>query len=142
MNTMKQPGIGGGIMRLGSDHTSHDYARRGVLWRIKAEYATIAPAMARRPDPEPSDVLSEEEIKQLRHGLAHLSLDGVRQFYERAHEECRVMYGCLQSPRKIRFRPGVEAVVEVAKGVSFRGSLRVNESDSDVTQIITRGESQ
>jgi len=58
--------------------------------------------MARRPAPEQPDVLSEEEIKQLRHSLAHLSTDGVRQFYERAHEECRLVHDRLPSPRKMQ----------------------------------------
>jgi hypothetical protein len=39
--------------------------------------------MARRPDPEKPDVLNEEELKQLRHNLAHLSPGGVREFCER-----------------------------------------------------------
>jgi hypothetical protein len=60
--------------------------------------------MARRPPPEAPtpDVLSEEELKQLRHNLAHLSLDGVRQFYERAYEDCRLVYDRLPSPHKIQ----------------------------------------
>ncbi|MGD0212424.1 MAG: hypothetical protein ABSB87_04260 [Terriglobales bacterium] len=37
-------------------------------------------AMARRRDrDEPPDILSPEELKALRHNLAHLSPDGVRQ---------------------------------------------------------------
>lgn len=59
-------------------------------------------AMARRPDPEKPDVLSEEELKQLRQNLAHLSPDGVRNFYERAFEDCRLIYNRLPSPRKIQ----------------------------------------
>jgi hypothetical protein len=58
--------------------------------------------MARRPDPGKSDALSEEELKQLRHNLAHLSPDGVRNFYERAFEDCRLIYNRLPSPRKIQ----------------------------------------
>ena len=58
--------------------------------------------MARRPDPEKPDVLSEEELKRLRHNLAHLSPDGVRNFYERAFEDCRLIYNRLPSPRKIQ----------------------------------------
>ena len=58
--------------------------------------------MARQPDPEKPDVLSEEDVKQLRHSLAHLSPDGVRQFYERAFEDCRLAYNRLPSPRKIQ----------------------------------------
>jgi hypothetical protein len=33
----------------------------------------IVPWMARRPEPEEFDALSAEELKQLRHNLAHLS---------------------------------------------------------------------
>jgi hypothetical protein len=69
---------------------------------MKGEHATIALAMARRTAPEAQDVLSEEEIKQLRHNLAQLGSDGVRQFYERAYEECRLVYDCLPSPRKMQ----------------------------------------
>jgi hypothetical protein len=58
--------------------------------------------MARRPDLEKPDVLSEEEVKQLRHSLAHLGPDGVRQYYERAFEDCRLGYNRLPSPRKIQ----------------------------------------
>jgi hypothetical protein len=58
--------------------------------------------MARRPGHEKPDVLNEEELKQLRHNLAHLSLDGVRQFYERAFEDCRLVYNRLPSPRRIQ----------------------------------------
>ncbi len=59
-------------------------------------------AVARRPDPEKPDVLNEEELKQLRHNLAHLSPVGVREFYERAFEDCRLVYDRLPSARKIQ----------------------------------------
>ena len=73
-------------------------------------------AMARRRDrDEPPDVLSAEELKQLRHRIAHLSPDGVRQFYERAFEECRLIYTRVPSPRKMHTGAGLEAAVEVAK---------------------------
>lgn len=62
----------------------------------------MPPAMARRPGSEKPDILSEDEVKQLRHNLAHLSPDGVRQFYERAFEDCRLVYSRLPSPRKIQ----------------------------------------
>ena len=70
-------------------------------WRTKGEYARIAAAVTRRTSDE-SDVLSEEELKQLRYNLAHLSTDGVRQFYERAYEECRLAYDRLPSPRMMQ----------------------------------------
>jgi hypothetical protein len=61
-------------------------------------------AMARRPAPETPapDVLSEEELKQLRHNLAHLSIDGVRRFYEDAYADCRLLYDRTPCPRKIQ----------------------------------------
>lgn len=58
--------------------------------------------MARRPESEKPDVLSEEDLKQLRHNLAHLSPSGVRDFYERAFEDCRLVYSRLPSPRKMQ----------------------------------------
>jgi hypothetical protein len=51
---------------------------------------------------EPPDILSAEEIKQLRYNLAHLSPDGVRQFYERVFGERRLVYARLPSPRKMQ----------------------------------------
>ncbi len=59
-------------------------------------------AMARRPSDEKPDVLDEGEIKELRRSLAHLSPDGVRQFYERAFEDCRLVYSRIPSPPKIQ----------------------------------------
>ena len=60
-------------------------------------------AMARRLDrDEPPDVLSAGELKQLRHQIAHLSPEGVRNFYERAFEECRLVYSRVPSPRKMQ----------------------------------------
>jgi hypothetical protein len=59
--------------------------------------------MARRRDGDfPPDTLSAEEVKELRQRLAHLSPDGVRQFYERAFEECRLIYTRVPSPRKMQ----------------------------------------
>ena len=60
-------------------------------------------AMARRRDrDEPPDVLSAEEIKELRHRIAHLSPDGVRRLYDRAFEDCRLVYSRIPSPRKMQ----------------------------------------
>jgi len=59
-------------------------------------------AMARRPDREKSEVLSEEDLKELRHSLAHLSVTAVRDFYERAYQDCRVVYNRLPSPRQMQ----------------------------------------
>jgi hypothetical protein len=61
-----------------------------------------AAVMARRPDRNEPDVLSEEDLKKLRHGLAHLSVGGVRDFYARAYEDCRLVYNRLPSPRQMQ----------------------------------------
>ncbi len=58
--------------------------------------------MARRPDPPKEEVLNEDELKQLRNNLAHLSESGVRDFYQRAYEECRIAYDRIPCPRKIQ----------------------------------------
>jgi hypothetical protein len=62
----------------------------------------ISVAMARRPDREEVDVLSKEDLKQLRQNLAHLGPGSVRDFYERAFEDCRLIYNRLPSPRKMQ----------------------------------------
>jgi hypothetical protein len=58
--------------------------------------------MARRFDRDKEDVLSEQDLKQLRENLSRLSPQGVRDFYDRAHEECRLIYTRLPTPRKIQ----------------------------------------
>ena len=58
--------------------------------------------MARRPDGEKAEVLSEKDLKELRYNLAHLSLSAVREFYERAYQDCQLVYNRLPSPRKIQ----------------------------------------
>ena len=60
-------------------------------------------AMARRRDrDEPPDVLSAEEIKQFRHRIAHLSPEGVRQLYDRAFEDCRLVDSRIPRPRTMQ----------------------------------------
>jgi hypothetical protein len=57
--------------------------------------------MARRPDPREVEMLSTENLNELRHNLAHLSIDAVQRFYERAHQDCRLIHE-LPSPKKIQ----------------------------------------
>jgi hypothetical protein len=59
-------------------------------------------AMARRPDSRKSEVLSEKDLRKLRHNLAHLSVTAVRDFYERAYQDCRLVYNRLPSPRQMQ----------------------------------------
>jgi uracil-DNA glycosylase len=58
--------------------------------------------MARRPDSRKSEVLSEKDLKDLRHNLAHLSVTAVQDFYERAYQDCRLVYNRLPTPRQMQ----------------------------------------
>jgi hypothetical protein len=58
--------------------------------------------MARRPGREKVEVLSENDLKELRHNLAHLTLSAVRDFYEQAYRDCRLIYTRLPSPRQMQ----------------------------------------
>jgi len=69
---------------------------------MKDERDRISPGMARRPDKREAEMLSEENLKELRYNLAHLSLPAVRDFYETAHRDCRLVYDHLPSPRQIQ----------------------------------------
>lgn len=47
--------------------------------------------MARRPDiNKREDILSREDLQALGQSLAHLSMNAVRYFYERAYNRCRI----------------------------------------------------
>jgi hypothetical protein len=58
--------------------------------------------MARRPEREKAEKLTEQDLKQLRYNLARLSAKAVRDFYEQAYRDCRLVYNRLPSPRKIQ----------------------------------------
>jgi hypothetical protein len=58
--------------------------------------------MARRPDKREGEILSEENLKKLRYNLAHLSQPAVRDFYEKAYQDCRLIYNRIPSPRQIQ----------------------------------------
>jgi len=58
--------------------------------------------MARRPDKREAEILSEDNLREIRHNLAHLSLPAVRDFYEQAYRDCRLVYNNLPSPRQIQ----------------------------------------
>jgi len=46
--------------------------------------------MTRPPDLGEEKIWTREELKQIAHNLALLSVNGVREFYERAYRECRI----------------------------------------------------
>jgi hypothetical protein len=54
------------------------------------------PRVARRPDKREAEILSAEDLKELRHNLAHLSPPAVRNFYE--YRDCRLVYNQLPIP--------------------------------------------
>lgn len=58
--------------------------------------------MARRPDRGKVEILSEGELKELRHSLAHLSLGAVRDFYDQAYRDCRLIYTRLPTPKQMQ----------------------------------------
>jgi len=58
--------------------------------------------MARRPGREKVEVLSEADLKELRHNLAHLSIQAVRDFYDSAHRDCRLIYNQLPAPKQMQ----------------------------------------
>jgi hypothetical protein len=58
--------------------------------------------MARRPDKREAEMLSEENLKELRYNLTHLSLPAVRDFYEQSYRDCRLIYSRIPSPRQIQ----------------------------------------
>jgi hypothetical protein len=72
-----------------------------IVRRTKGEHCRIA-RHGRRPDKREAEMLSEENLKELRHNLAHLSLPTVRDFYEQAYRDCRLVYNNLPSPRQIQ----------------------------------------
>ena len=47
-------------------------------------------------------MLSEKDLKELRHNLAHLSLGAVRDFYEQAYRDCRLIYSRLPARDRCR----------------------------------------
>ena len=58
--------------------------------------------MARRPDKRDAEMLSEENLADLRRNLAHLSLPAVRDFYEQAYRDWRLIYNRLPTPKQIQ----------------------------------------
>jgi len=43
--------------------------------------------MARRPDSDKHEKLTQKDLDELRYNLVHLSVDAIRRFYDRAHED-------------------------------------------------------
>jgi hypothetical protein len=60
--------------------------------------------MARRPHPEikSTEILNAEDLKELRHNLAHLSINAVRDLYDQAYRDCRLIYHRLPTPKQMQ----------------------------------------
>ena len=58
--------------------------------------------MARPPDRGKIEIFSKKDLDDLRYNLAHLSIDAVRRFYETAHNDCRMLYDRLPSPKQMQ----------------------------------------
>jgi hypothetical protein len=58
--------------------------------------------IARRPGSEKVEILSEKDLQALRHNLAHLSPGAVRDAYDRAYGDCRLVYFRLPTPKQIQ----------------------------------------
>jgi hypothetical protein len=59
--------------------------------------------MSRRGDHfEETRPFSPKELGELRRTLAGLSLDALRQFYERTHRDCQMVFNKLPTPKRIQ----------------------------------------
>jgi len=58
--------------------------------------------MARRPDSEKGEILSVKDLKELHHNLAHLSVEAVRDLYDRTYRDCRLIYKRLPTPKQMQ----------------------------------------
>jgi hypothetical protein len=58
--------------------------------------------MARRPDRKNNKMLSAEDLKELRYNLAHLSIGAVRDLYDQAYGDCRLIYPRLPTPKQMQ----------------------------------------
>jgi hypothetical protein len=59
--------------------------------------------MPRRPDPpKAEDVLTADDLKKVRDGLAHLSLEAVRHAYQTAYSRCRMVNDRIPSARSMQ----------------------------------------
>ncbi len=58
--------------------------------------------MARHPNREKEEILCEKDLKEIRYNLAHLSVTAVRDFYESAYRDCRLIYNRLPTPKQMQ----------------------------------------
>ena len=71
--------------------------------------------MARRPEVRPAkEVLSREELRELRSRLAVMSVTGLRDFYQTAHFRCQLQDNAVPGARAAGAGAGVEGVATSA----------------------------
>lgn len=58
--------------------------------------------MARRPDFRIEEILSRDELKEIRDHLTHMGIGVIRQAYHTAHTRCRMVNDRLPSVRSIQ----------------------------------------
>jgi hypothetical protein len=59
--------------------------------------------MARRPDRRSDEeIMSGDDLKEMRHGLSRLSVDAVRHAYQTAYARCRMVNDRVPSARSIQ----------------------------------------
>jgi len=52
--------------------------------------------------PRKPEIFTQKDLDELRYNLTHLSVAAVRRFYERAHEDCKMVYDRLPSPKQMQ----------------------------------------
>lgn len=58
--------------------------------------------MARRPDLREENILTREELKEMRRGLSRLSLEAARHAFQTAYARCRMVNDRVPSARSIQ----------------------------------------
>jgi hypothetical protein len=58
--------------------------------------------MAYRPGRDKQEILSKDELKQIQHKLALLNQPAVEEGYEKAWQDCRLIYHRLPSARSMQ----------------------------------------
>lgn len=58
--------------------------------------------MARRREIREEEILSAQELKEMRQGLSRLSIDAVQHAYNTAYARCRMVNDRVPSPRSIQ----------------------------------------
>lgn len=58
--------------------------------------------MTRPPDRSKVEIFSEKDLDELRYNLAHLSIGAVRDAYERAYQDCRMIYSRIPTPKQMQ----------------------------------------